>query len=185
MRLRTEARTGSHTLVYQYDGANRLTRTIVQYWDGREHVGETCEYDADGRTTKNLHLDPVFIPPDAPFAWSAGGDGGGSDAVRVLDGDGRLLWRVDFLYDDARNVIEEALTRTDEMLPQELVAQASRRSWPRFARSLAWTNPHASGIVTMRPGEESRSSGSLAGPGSDERKTMAYNDHGDLDRVCF
>ena len=124
LRVRIDDGVGPHSLLYEYDRDDKLARVIVQNSEGREHVRETYEYDADGRKTKTLHLDPAF-PPNTPFAWYAGGDGGGSDAVRVLDGHGRLVMRTDFLYDAARNVIEEALTRTDDMLPQELVAEAS------------------------------------------------------------
>ncbi len=180
LRVRFDDGVGPHSLLYVYDLDDRLARVIVQNSEGREHVSETYEYDADGRKTQTQHLDSAFIPPGTPFAWAAGEGGAGLGAVRLLDGDGRLLMRVDFLYDDAGNVIEEALTRTDEMLPQELVAQASPAQLAAFRVLLGVDQPARVRHRYDASGRRIESSGSLAGPGSDERKTMAYNDHGDL-----
>ena len=159
---------------------DRLARVIAQNSEGREHVSETNQYQADGRKTQTQHLDSACIPPGTPFAWAAGEGGEGIVAVRLLDGGGRLLMRVDFLYDDAGNVIEEVLTRTDDMLPQELVAQASPAQLAAFRALLGVDQPARVRHRYDASGRRIESSGSLAGPGSDERKTMAYNDHGDL-----
>ena len=180
LRVRFDDGVGPHSLLYVYELDDRLARVIIQNSEGREHVFETYEYNADGRKTRTQHLDSALIPPGTPLAWAAPEGGDGIAAVRLVDGDGRLLMRVDYLYDDSGNVIEEALTRTDDMLPQELVAQASPAQLAAFRALLGVDQPARVRHRYDASGRRVESSGSLDGPGSDERKTMAYNDHGDL-----
>jgi len=83
---------------------------------------------------------------------------------------GRELGRVEFRYDDAGRLMEEAQTRSEEVLPPEMLA--SRGFFGAGGDSIRRT--HAYDAQGRRV--ETRSN---IGPPGFDRKTVTYNEHGD------
>src|SRR5580658_9236545 len=191
--FRTETAGGVATLrLYEYDNAGRLVRLL----DGDRTV-ETYEYDASGRKSKTLHVDIASQRPKTHYAWGVEGTDSaysapGAASVTTIynhgdqpeqllfrDGAGRELSRVEFRYDDAGQLIEEAQASSEEVLPREMLAalnpaqlQAMRGLFGLGGDSIRRT--HAYDERGRRV--ETRWNIGLLGR---DRKTVTYNEHGD------
>ena len=196
-QMRTETAGGVAKLrFYEYDNAGRLLRVFARNRDG-DHTVETYEYDPSGRKSKTLHVDVAAQRTDTQYAWSVGG----TDSVYSVPGTaslttiydnrrqraqllfrdlaGRELGRVEFRYDDAGRLMEEAQTRSEEVLPPEMLASLNpaqlhtvRGFFGGGGDSIRRT--HAYDEQGRRV--ETRSN---IGPLGFDRKTVTYNEHGD------
>ena len=115
---------------YNYGSAGRLERVLVRGPDDRERIAESCEYDAAGRKRKTLYVD-LTVKGSGGTHYSSGVEGTdcaysapGAVTVTTLhntrdqpaellfhDSAGRVLSRVEFVYDEAGNLLEEMLTK--------------------------------------------------------------------------
>jgi hypothetical protein len=197
--VRSENSTGPVDIrLYNYDSSGRLESVVVRDHDEGERVVETYEYDDTGRKTKTIHVAMVSQRPEVHYVWEVEGtdcaySAPGAVTISTLynareqpielvfDGEaGRVLSRVQFAYDDVGHLVEEAQTIAEtlppemwtDMIPAELEA----------VRTLV----DANGTSTRRlhrydaQGRRTETRSSLFGPLGQERKTMVYNDYGDL-----
>ena len=182
---------------YEYDNAGRLARIIARPKDSGDRIAESYEYDAAGRKKKVVCVELTTQHPNTSYGWGVEGTDSIYSAPRAAtlttlynerdqpaellfcDAVGRLLSRVEFHYDDAGNLIEEAQTNVTETLPSEML------------RSLNQAQLETVRAVLGAAGESFRRKHSYDEQGrkvetrwrmgllGDERKTVAYNDHGD------
>jgi len=182
---------------YEYDTAGRLVRIIARPRDGGDRIAESYEYDAAGRKKKVVYVELTSQQPDTWCGWGVEGTDSiysapGAATLTTLynerdqpaellfcDAAGRPLRRVEFRYDNAGNLIEEAQTNVTETLPSEML------------RSLNQAQLETVRTVLGTAGESIRRNHSYDEQGrrvetrwrigrlGDERKTVAYNDHGD------
>ena len=99
--------------------------------------------------------------------------------MQFHDAEGRPLSRVEFRYDEAGNLVEEAQTRSEEALPPELLAslnEAQLQAFPSLfgaagepVRRLHQYDEHGRRIETR----------SQIGPLGWDCKAVVYNDQGD------
>jgi hypothetical protein len=129
---------------YEYDPGGRLVRLVVTDQRGATCVPETYQYGDRGEKKKTFHVgvllqDEKVATALAAGSWSYGCEG--TDAaysapgaatvttqyntaeqpteLLFSDSHGRPLSRVDFLYDDAGRLVEEAQIRFEPCLPPE------------------------------------------------------------------
>ena len=194
-QMRTETAGGVPKLCfYEYDNAGRLVR--VFNGDG-DHAAETYEYDAAGRKSKTLHVDMAAQRTDTRYAWGVEGTESAYSApgaaslttiynhrdqpAQLLFRDlaGRELSRVDFRYDDAGQLMEEAQTISEEVLPPEMLASLNPVQL-QTVRCLfgvggnSFRRTHAYDEQGRRV--ETRSN---IGPLGFDKKTVTHNEHGD------
>ncbi|HTR39541.1 MAG TPA: hypothetical protein VMH80_26895 [Bryobacteraceae bacterium] len=140
LAIRTQSLVGeSNREIREYDDAGRLTRRIARNADGRERVVESYEYPSAGRQAKIFHVDPrgptingwgvegavgIFSAPGAATVTKIYER---EHPVEVLfhDAAGVLLSRVDFRYDQAGNLVEEAQSKLAFLFPAETQSQMS------------------------------------------------------------
>lgn len=186
----------SSTHVYEYDDSGRLVRIVGRSGAGDERVSETYSYDASGWKTKTEHVAPYrpntvvargvegtencYSAPNTA-AISTDYDGSGrAVALRFEDAEGRLLSRVDFRYDEAGRLVEEAQRNTEAMLPAAVTAQMNPAQLATV-RALFGAGSEPRRCFHRYDAEGRRIETRLAiGPLMDERRTMAYNEHADL-----
>ena len=125
--------------IHEYDDLGRLTRRIARDAEGRERVVERYEYPSEGRQAKILHVDPqgptisgwgvegavgIFSAPGAATVTKIYER---EHPVEVLfhDAAGVLLSRIDFRYDEAGNLVEEAQSRLAFPFAAETESQMS------------------------------------------------------------
>ena len=185
--------------IYEYDTAGRLARLIARDKDGSERVAETYAYDIAGRKKKTLYVDLATQRPNTQYAWGVEGSDSSYSAPGAAtlttiydererpntllfhDVQGRLLSRVEFRYDEAGHLVEEAQTKADDAMPPEMLAQLNAaqlealRTLFGAARQLHRYDKQGCRIETR----------SQLGPLGGHRKTMAYNDHGDQTEEVF
>ena len=195
---RTENRSGVVNLqLYDYDAAGRLACVIARSKDGGDRVAESYEYDAAGRKKKTLYVDLAAQRPDTQYAWGVEGTDSGYSAPGAAtlttlyngheqptellfhDTAGRLLSRVEFLYDRVGNLVEEAQTNVTEMLPGEMFTSLNQAQL-ETVRALfgAADEPMRRIHRYNEQGRRAETRWRMGALGAD-RKTMAYNDHGD------
>lgn len=126
---------------YEYDAAGRLARVVVRDPHGGGRVSEAYEYGATAGRTRTFYVDSRFHGESVGFGCD------GSDAIysapgaatvttlynaRDLptemvfhDSGGRVLSRVDFLYDDAGHLVEESQIRFEPWLPPDVLGGLS------------------------------------------------------------
>src|SRR5947209_3082986 len=103
-----------------------------------------------------------------------------TDRDRFYDGAGHALSRAEFIYDDAGHLLEEAQTMVAEMLPPEMLTGMNPAQLEAMRALLG-----SRGGSTRRlhrydaRGRRIETRSSLFGPLGRNRKTMAYNNHGD------
>jgi YD repeat-containing protein len=179
---------------YEYDNAGRLVRVFDRNGDGDRTV-ETYEYDGSGRKSKTLHADVAAQRSNMHYgvegtdsAYSAPGAASVTTIYNHRDQPAQLLFRdpagrelsrVEFRYDDAGQLIEEAQTSSEEVLPREMLAslnpaqlQAVRGLFGLGGDSTRRTH----GYDEHGRRVETRSNIGLLGR---DRKTVTYNEHGD------
>jgi YD repeat-containing protein len=133
------ARDETWTRRYEYDSQERIVRLTTRS-NGRDHVAETYTYSDAGRKTKTIHVDEQAQRTDTTHFYGIEGTDTNysapgtftvttiynehANALQLLfhDKDARRLSHVDFDYDEAGNLIEEAQFRDGDMLPAELLA---------------------------------------------------------------
>lgn len=177
--------------VYEYDSLGRLARQFSRDASGAEHNVDTYSYDSAGRLTKIHHAPRAanyghsvdgsktfYSGPNAATITTHYDDAGCPAGLLFHDSEGALTSRVDFLYDGAGNLIEEAQTHTvslfashlHELPPEQRTAIDSVLAGP-INRSRHRYDALGRRIQTLR---------SLFGSLGNERVTMEYNEFGDL-----
>jgi len=202
MRIRTEHMAGLvEVRHHEYDVMGRLVRLMVTATDGSDRLAESYEYDEQGRKKTTIYVDPAVQRPDTAYFWSVEGtdaiysapgaatvttlhDGRGQPVeLLFLDAAGQTLSGVEFVYDEGGHLLEEAQTRVAGVLPPEAVSNMDPAQLEAIRTLLG-----VGGEPTRRRhrydgrGHRIETSCSLFGPLGSDRKTMAYNDHGDLIR---
>jgi YD repeat-containing protein len=181
---------------YEYDAAGRLVRLVARAQDGHDRIAETYEYDATGRKRKTLYVDLAAQRPDTHYSWDVEGTdcsysapgaatlttfhNMGNQPTELLfhDTAGRPLSRVEFLYDKAGHLLEEAQTMMAEMLPPGMLVGMSPARLEAM-RSLLGAVPLRRLHRYDARGHRIETSSSLFGPLGRDRRTMAYNNLGD------
>jgi len=202
MRIRTEDKAGLvEVRHHEYDVMGRLVRLVVSAADGSDRLAESYEHNAQGRKTTIVYVDPAVQRPGIAYFWSVEGTDAsysapGAATVTTLhdargqpiellfhDGEGRTLSRVEFAYDEGGHLLEEAQTRMADVLPSETVSNLDPAQLDAIRTLLG-----VGGEPTRRRhrydgrGQRIETSSSMFGPLGRDRKTMAYNDHGDVIR---
>ena len=127
----------ANTSIYEYDTDGRMQRMIRRPADGGERVAQTYEYSADGLKQKTDHLEfPEQIGCGA-ISWMIEGTDGGYSATGAAaivlrydprgqpveatftGRDGRVLARVNLIYDTRGLLIGETQTVSEVFLPEE------------------------------------------------------------------
>jgi hypothetical protein len=170
---------------------------------GADQTAENFEYDASGRKKKTVHVDVASQRPDTHYGWSVEGtdtsySAPGAATITTFYNDrdqpsdllfyseaGELLSGVQFTYDLDGNLIEEAQKHSAQLLYRELLGPLSpehvdavRSAFGAIGEFVRRTHCYDS---KGRRIESDLRMGLLGG----DRKTMAYNDYGDLvEEVC-
>jgi hypothetical protein len=182
--------------LYDYDFAGRLVRVVDRSEDGRDRIAESYEYDATGRKKKTLYVDLAAQRSNTHYFWGVDGSDTGYSApgtatvttlhntreqpteVILHDVAGRLLSRVELVYDHEGHLVEEAQTRVAETLPPEMLAGMNPAQLEAVRRLFG-----AGGDRRLHrydaQGRRIETCSTLFGPLGRDRKTMVYNDHGD------
>ena len=195
--VRTENMSGIVDLQrYEYDSAGRLVRLIAQAKDGGDRLAESWEYDAAGRKIKTLYVDLVAQRPDTHYAWGVEGTDSsysapGATTLRTFhnereqptqllfqDVEGRVLSRVEFVYNEAGHLIEEAQTNAEETLPPKLLAEMNPAQL-RTIRSFFGVGESRRRLHRYDTHGRRSETRSEFTPLCADRKTTVYNDHGD------
>lgn len=177
--------------IYEYDALGRLLRQFSRDASGVERNADTYSHDANGRMTK-IHRAPqttgtyghsvdgkaFYSGPHAAVITTIHNPAGQPAEMLFQDSGGALVSRVDFQYDDAGNLIEEAqshmvspfASHLHELKPEHRAALESVLAGP-MQRSQHRYDEQGRRIETLR---------SLFGSLGNERITMEYNQHGDL-----
>ena len=192
--VRNKDGTGVVTLqLYDYDTAGRLIRVIARPEGGADRVVESYEYDAAGRKRKTFYVDLAAQRPDTQYYWEVEGTDSsyfapGAATLTTLhnereqptallfhDSAGCLVSRVDFVYDQAGNMVEEVQTNAAETLPPAMVTSLNQAQ-------LATVRALFGSIRRIhsydRQGRRVGTRGGI-GPLGGHSKTVAYNEHGD------
>lgn len=190
-------RTEDEARVYEYDSAGRLARGITRGKDGSERVTESYSYDSAGRKKKTLHVDLAAQRPGAGYFWAVEGTDSSYSApgtatvttvfddrdrpvgLLLADVEDRFLTQVEFRYDEAGNLVEEATTNTEQTLPPAWVKEMTPAQLETMrallgiagepVRRLHRYDQHGRRIETRSP----------TGPLGENRKTVTYNELGD------
>jgi len=192
------AETAKHERRHEYDDLGRLARVIVTTSNG-DRVEESYEYDAQGHKRKTLHVDPESRGTGTMF-WGIEGSETGYSAADVAsftttynaagqpvdavceDANGNLLSRITLTYDDEGRLIEETQTRVPERaLPQEILTQIPEEeaaALNTFLQLVATASSQRHRYDAR--GRRVETTSSMFGPMGQDRRTMAYNVHGDL-----
>ncbi len=195
--VRTENAAGTVNFQrYEYDSTGRLIRIVAQATDGSERIAESYEYDATGRKEKTFYVDVTGQSSETMYLWGVEGtDCGysapGAAALRTLhntrdqptellfyDKDGRILSRVEFMYDGVGHLVEEAQTMILEALPPEVLTGMSAAQL-ESVRAL-----FGAGLARRlhrydARGHRIETHASMFGALGQDSKTMNYNDHGE------
>jgi YD repeat-containing protein len=183
---------------YEYDSARRLVRLVARAPDGRERIAESYEYDATGRMKKTLYVDVAAQRPDTQYSWGVEGSDSSYSAPGAVtlttfhnardqptawlfhDEAGRALSRVEFVYDEAGHLLEEAQTIDADMLPLWMPAGMDPAQFEVFRALLGGPGGLSRRLHRYDArGHRIETCSSLLGPLGQHRTTMAYNDHGD------
>jgi YD repeat-containing protein len=196
-QMRTESPAGVTELsFYEYDNAGRLLRVFARNEDGDRTV-ETYEYDASGRKSKTLHVDVAAQRPDTLYAWGVEGSENAYSApgaatltttynhrdqpaqLSFRNLAGRELSRVEFRYDDAGHLMEEAKTSSEEVLPPEILASLNPAQLQTVRAFFgAGEEPIRRTYAYDDQGRRVETRSNIGPLGSD-RKTVTYNEYGD------
>ena len=186
-------RTGHVTVARQleYDSAGRLVRVIVPDKNGEEYVAETYDYDADGRRHKVQTIEPLVPAANCGIFFGVEGSnlGFGMPGVATItcnydergrpaehlghDSGGELLSRIDLVYDERGNLIEESSSY--QKFPPEITAQCNAEQLETMRRLFTFSRRHRYDDLNRRVETSSNV------PSADQDSTtFAYNDHGDV-----
>jgi YD repeat-containing protein len=180
---------------YEYDNADRLLRVFARKGDG-DHTVETYEYDPSGRKSKTLHVDVAAQRTDAHYAWGVEGTDSAYSVPGIAslttiydhrDQPAQLLFRdlagrdgrVEFRYDDVGQLMEEVQTRSEEVLPPEILASVNPAQLQTVRGSFgAGGDPIRRTHAYDEQGRRVETRSNI-GPLRFDRKTVTYNEHGD------
>jgi hypothetical protein len=188
---------------YDYDSAGRLVRVTARPKGGDDRVAESYEYDPAGRKKKVLYVDLAAQRPDTHYAWGVEGTDSSYSApgtatlttlhnesdqptdLLFYDGAGRLLSRVEFRYDRAGNLFEEAQTNAANTLPPAMLASLNNAQLETVHTLFGVAGEPRRRI--HRYNEQGRRVETRARmePLGGNSKTVAYNDHGDQIEEVF
>jgi len=173
-----------------------LVRNIARSTDGDNRIAESYEYDSAGRKIKTLHVDLAAQRPNTHYMWGVEGTDASYSApgtatlttfhndraqptqLLFKDIEGRVLSRVDFVYDEDGHLIEEAQTNTEETLPPELLAQMNPAQLETMRGVFGVGEPLRRMHRYDTKGRRIETRSQLAVFGTD-RKTTAYDDYGE------
>jgi YD repeat-containing protein len=195
LRVRVEqGGTVTYSKVYEYDSPGRLTRVLETDKEGRQRVAEKRWHEPDGSKRKitYIYIDPA-IPAGTSMMYGVDGTDAGYSAPGATqitsiydqlgrpiehlfqDGDGRLVTRVEFCYNEQGNLIEEVYEPQTLALPSEMGAELDPDQREAIRTMLTFHRRH-------RYDGQGRKVESWQGRPPDDfyRNTFAYNDHGDL-----
>ena len=181
---------------YEYDSVGRLVRLVARTEDGLDRLAESYEYDATGRKRKTFYVDLTmqglathYCFEGSDYGYSAPGavtlttlHNTRDQPIEVLfhDKAGRTLSRVEFVYDEAGHLLEEAQTIIAERLLPEMRTEVNP------AQTEAMRALLGAGGVPVRclhrydaQGRRIETRTAVFGALGRYWKSMAYNDHGD------
>jgi hypothetical protein len=183
--------------IYEYDTTGRLKRVITRSPGSSDRVVESYEYDPPGHKRKTLYVDLASQRPDTHYFWGVEGTDSsysapGATTLTTLynerdqptallfhDSAGRLLSRVDFGYQEAGNLVEEAQTNMGETLPPEMAALLNSAQLATV-RTLFGAAGEPIRRIHSYDGQGRRvGTRTRMGPLGGDSKTVAYNDRGD------
>jgi YD repeat-containing protein len=186
--------------IYSYDGSGRPLRVVVRTADGTERTVRSFSYDDQHKTkTEYLPSSPGEGGLDVMYSME-GSDAavpapGATSMTTVYDGQGRpvetvfhdsqqraLCW-LKLGYDEAGRMTEETLyAESEETLPAEMLAQLNPAQLQSVKAVFGLGGGRERCKRVHRYDEEGRriETVEFLGGRSFERRTMAYNQHGDL-----
>ena len=181
---------------YEYDNAGRLLRVLARNGAG-DRIVETYEYGISGRKSKTLHVDVAAQRSDTHYSWGVEGTDSAYSApgaasltttynsrdqpthLLFRDPAGHELSRVEFRYDDAGRLVEEAQTNSEEVLPPEMLAALNPAQW-QTVRGFFGAGGES---IRRTPAYDEQGrrveSRSNIGPLGFDRKTVTFNEHRD------
>jgi hypothetical protein len=183
--------------VYEYDTPGRLIRVSARPQGGADRIVESYEYSDTGGKKKTRYVDETAQRPDTHYAWGVEGTDSAYSApgaatlttlynerdqptdVLFHDTAGRQLSRVEFRYDEAGHMVEEAQTNAEETLPPETLASLNQAQL-ETVRALFGAGGKPIQRTHRYDGQGRRAeTRSQIGPLGGDCKTVTYNDHGD------
>jgi YD repeat-containing protein len=183
--------------LYEYDTAGRLARIIARPKDSGERIAESYEYDAAGRKKKVVYVELTTQHHDTSYGWGVEGTDSiysapGAATLTTLyterdqpaellfcDAAGHLLSRVEFRYDAAGNLVEEAQTNVTETLPSEMLRSLNQAQLDTVRTVLGAGGESIRRVHSYDEQGRRVETRWRMGLLGDERKTVAYNDHDD------
>ena len=173
---------------YEYDSAGRISHIIMPAKDGKQRVAETYSYEADGRKTKIVHIDPELPSGGTMFGVdgtdAAYGAPGATSITSIYDehsrpiehlfhdSTGELVTRIDLRYDERGNLVEEVCTH--QKIPADIVAHISPEQLEAVQMMFTFRRRHC------YDEQDRRIETSYMVPNDLDRETCAYNDYGDV-----
>ena len=183
---------------YEYDAAGRLVLLVARVEGGADRIAERYEYDAVGRMKKTLYVDLAAQRPDTHYAWGVEGTDTTYSAhgaatlttfhnvrdqpIELLfhDTAGRPLSRVEFVYDEAGHLLEEAQTMMAEVMPPGILADMNPAQLEAVRALLGGGGSPIRRLHRYDArGHRIESWSAVFGPLGRDRKTMDYNELGD------
>lgn len=192
VRRSGDAAGNANLLLYEYDDSGRLSRIIERSEGGSDRIAESYDYSSSGRKTKTQHVDLTSQRPSTNYSFSVEGtdtcySAPGAATMTTLfnereqpikvvfcDVTGQGLSRVEFRYDTAGNLLEEAQTTAGEALPEEMKMSLNEAQLETLCALCGVTMMHRYNEQGRRVETRSR-----FGPVGGNIKSMAYNEHGD------
>lgn len=182
--------------LYKYDADARLVRVLAGN-EGGDRTLETYEYGPSGCKRKTLYVDLAIQRSGRHHSWSVEGTDSGYSAPGAAtlttiynyrdqpeqlifrDLAGRELSRVEFQYDDAGHLLEEAQRSSKQVLPPEMLASLNAAQLRTVSGFLG-----AGGDCIRRTHTYDEQGRRIEtrwnmGPLGFDRKTVTYNEHND------
>jgi len=176
----------------EYDSAGKLLRVIVPDKNGEQRVAETYSYDRDGKKKKVTHLELPALPArdsgifigaeGTELCYGMPGAGTITSDYNLShrptehlfhDNAGELLARIDLVYDDRGNLIEE--TCVHQKLPGELTEQLNAQQLEAMRKLFSFGRRHGYDDRNRRI-----ETSSIGPEGDHNKRTFAYNDYGEV-----
>jgi hypothetical protein len=192
VRRSGDAAGNTNLLLYEYDDSGRLSRIIERSEGGSDRIAESYDYSSSGRKTKTQYVDLNSQRPNTHYSfgveatdtcYSAPGAATltmtyneREQPIEVVfcDVTGRRLSGVEFRYDTAGNLVEEAQTTAAEALPEEMKMSLKEAQLETVRALCGATMMHRYNEQGSRVETRLR-----FGPVGADIKTMTYNEHGD------
>jgi hypothetical protein len=181
----------THLQLYEYDSLGRLARFLSRDAGGSERTIETYSYHADGRKTKTHSVPRTeghfgyaiegskasYCVPDAATVTTSYNQAGRPTELLFRDAAGTLLSRVDVLYDESGNLVEETQTHAvspfakfeQSLPPEQLEALRAVLAGP-FTQRVHRHDARGNRIETIS---------TMFGAVGKDRETLEYNEYGD------